>query len=221
MTQPSKLAEFPVRLYDYWRSSASYRVRIGLNLKGIDFAVQSIDLLAQAQKEPDHLARNPQGLVPALEIDGLQLNQSLSILEYLDETRPEPPFLPSDVVGRARVRNLAHAIAMEIHPICNTSVANHVVEITGGGEQARVDWMQRFVGRGLDAFERLLDHPSTGIFCHGDQPGLADCVLVPQLYNARRWHLDPGVWPRISRVEAACNELEAFRSAHPDEFKTP
>ncbi len=203
-------------LYDYWRSSASYRLRIALGLKAIAFERVPVDLLAGAQREAPHLARNPQGKVPALAIDGLMLSQSVAIIEYLDETRPEPPLLPPDPAGRARVRSLALSIAMEIAPICNSAVAQHVVEITGGGEPARRAWMQRFIAQGLDDTEVLLDHPATGRFCHGDAPGLADCVLVPQVYNAERWGLEPARWPRIAAITAACAGLPAFAAAHPD-----
>ena len=139
--------------FDYWRSSAAYRVRIALNLKGIAREAVQIDLRAGDQREPGHLARNPQGLVPVLEIDGLGLTQSLAIIAYLDDTRPEPPLMPADAAGRARVAALAHAIAMDIHPICNLSVERHVGELANWGEEGRRAWMHRFIGRGLAAFE--------------------------------------------------------------------
>ncbi len=208
-------------LYDYWRSSASYRVRIALNLKRISYQAVSVSLLDGSHKSAAHLARNPQGLVPVLAIDGLVLTQSLAIIEYLEETRPQVALLPSDPEGRARVRALAQSIAMEIHPICNLSVVAHVAELTGGGEAAKLAWMQRFIGAGLAAFERMLDHPTTGRFCYGDEPGLADCCLLPQLYNARRWQLDLSAWPRIAQIEAACAPLEAFKLAHPDQLGPP
>ena len=203
-------------LHDYWRSSASYRVRIALALKGIEHRTNPIDLLAQAHREPGHLARNPQGLVPVLEIDGLVLTQSLAIVEYLDETRPDPPLLPFNPAARARVRALAYAIAMEIHPICNPSVAMHVEQVAGGDETMRVEWMRHFIARGFAAFEKLLDHPQTGTFCHRDAPGLADVCLVPQLYNARRWDVPLDAFPRLTAIADACAELPAFQAAHPD-----
>ena len=178
-------------LYDYWRSSASYRVRIALNRLGLAYRSVAVDLLRAEQKSPEHLKRNPQGLVPALMIDGTMLTQSLAIIEYLDETR-KGGFLPEAPAERARVRALAYAIAMEIHPVCNSSVAAHVMELNGGGEETRIAWMRRFIGAGLNAVEALLDHPATGEFCHGDRPGLADFCLVPQLYNAQRWGADIG-----------------------------
>jgi maleylacetoacetate isomerase len=174
--------ETPV-LYDYWRSSASYRVRIALNLAGVEYTPVVVDLLGKAHKSPEHLKRNPQGLVPALEIDGLMLTQSLAIIEYIIETRGVS-LLPDDAAGRARVRALAHSIAMEIHPVCNLSVVGHVLELAGGDDAMRVAWMQKWIGAGLQAFENMLDHPDTGTFCHGDAPGLADICLIPQIYNA-------------------------------------
>lgn len=209
-----------ITLYDYWRSSAAYRVRIALGLKGLPHAAVPVNLLDASHKAPDHLARNPQGLVPALHIDGRMLTQSLAIIEYLDETRPDPPLLPADPPGRARVRALAHAIAMEIAPICNLSVATHVAALTGR-EDARVDWMAHFIGPGLEAFERLLAQGGTGRFCHGDQPGLADCCLVPQLYNARRWGVAVDHLPRIAAIADACAALPAFAAAHPDRVGPP
>ncbi len=206
-------------LYDYWRSSASYRVRIGLGLKGLAYERRSVDLLTGEQRAAEHAARNPQGLVPALAIDGLTLTQSLSILEYLEETRPEPPLLPADPAGRARVRAIAQAIAMEIHAVCNLSLVNRIVSLAGGTEALRTAWMGENIRLGLDAVEALLAKPGSGRFCHGDAPGLADCCLVPQLYNARRWGLEVRDWPRAAAIVAACEALEAFRAAHPDRVK--
>lgn len=202
MTQPV--------LYDYWRSSASFRVRIALRLLDIDFERVPVDLLSGEQKAAEHLARNPQGLVPVLEIDGQRLTQSLAIIEYLAETHPEHGLLPPDPLGRARVRALSHAIAMDIHPICNTGTINHVLALTGGGEPVRLAWMAKFIGQGLEAFERLLDHPATGRFCHGDQPTMADICLVPQVHNAQRWAVDISNLTRIGNIVAACRQLQAF-----------
>ena len=197
-------------LYDYWRSSASYRVRIALRLIGIDFERVPVNLLSGQQKAAPHLARNPQGLVPVLDIDGQRLTQSLAIIEYLAETHPDQGLLPSDPLGRARVRALSHANAMDIHPICNTGTVNHVLELTGGGDPVRLAWMGKFIGDGLLAFDRLLDHPATGRFCHGDRPTMADICLVPQVYNARRWDVDIGNLTRIDAIVAACERLPAF-----------
>jgi maleylacetoacetate isomerase len=206
-------------LYDYWRSSASYRVRIALNLLGIEYRILPVDLLESEHKSPEHLARNPQGRVPVLDIDGLRLTQSLAIIEYLDETRPGAGLLPADPAGRARVRALAQAIAADIHPVCNSGVAGHVVAITNGGEAARTAWMQKFIGEGLAAFEKLLDHPATGRFCHGDRLTMADLCLVPQVYNARRWQADIASLARVNTIAARCAELPAFRAAYPHDPK--
>tara|TARA_R110002020_G_scaffold48855_9_gene139568 strand:+ start:1416 stop:2051 length:636 start_codon:yes stop_codon:yes gene_type:complete len=202
-------------LYDYWRSSASYRVRIALNLAGIAYKTEVVDLPGQAHKASAHLARNPQGLVPTLEIDGLMLTQSLAMIEYIIETRGVP-LLPDDAAGRARVRALADAIAMDIHPVCNTSVVAHVLELAGGDDAMRVAWMQRFIAKGLGAFEVLLDHPATGKYCHGETPGLADLCLIPQIYNAERWGADISGLKRIQAIRAVCDQLPAFINAHPD-----
>lgn len=204
-------------LYDYWRSSASYRVRIGLNLAGIPWESRAVNLLTAEHRGPENLARNPQGLVPTLEIDGLRLTQSLAILEYLDETRGLG-LLPADAVGRARVRALAHAVAMEIHPVCNLSVARHAVAASGGAITME-GWMHQFIGPGLAALERMLDHPATGRFCHGDRVSLADLCLVPQMYNAARWGVDTAALPRLAAITAALQALPAVQAAHPDRFQ--
>lgn len=205
-------------LFDYWRSSASYRVRIALNMLGEAYRPVSVDLLAKAQKSPEHLARNPQGLVPVLDIDGHAFTQSLAIIEYLDETR-HAGFLPSDPLGRQRVRQLSHAIAMEIHAVCNSGVIAELMRLAPDGEAARDAWMQKFIGDGLAAFERLLDNPATGTFCHGDNPTMADICLVPQVYNARRWNVDISGLKRVLEISARCEGLEAFAKAHPDRVK--
>lgn len=203
-------------LYDYWRSSASYRVRIALALKDIAYDRVSVDLVKGDQRAPQHLAINPQGLVPAMAIDGRLLTQSLAIIEYLDETRPALPLLPADAAGRARVRAIAQAVACEIHPLSNLMVLNKVEALAG--PEARKAWNEDNIARGLQGIEALLDHPATGRFCHGDAPGLAECALIPQLYNARRWGVDFSHLPRIAAVSAACATLGVIASAHPDNF---
>lgn len=206
-------------LFDYWRSSASYRVRIALESLGLAYRREAVDLLDGRQRAPEHRARNPQGLVPALLIDGHMLTQSLSIIEYLSETRPQARFLPTDPFGRQRVRALSHAIAMEIHAVCNTGVINHVLALTGGGDQVRADWMKKYIGDGLAAVEILLDNPATGTFCHGDTPTIADFCLAPQVYNAERWGVDIEGLQRVRRIAEACHALPAFHAAHPHTVK--
>ncbi len=206
-------------LYDYWRSSASFRVRIALHLKGIPFTSVTVNLLDGGQRSESHLARNPQGLVPALAIDGLMMTQSLAILEYLDSRTPRPPLMPDDPAEVARLRAIAHAIAMEIHPICNPSVVAHHAAAFDGDADDRAAWMRHFIDKGLRAVESLADQSPGGDFLHGDAPGLADCVLVPQLYNARRWGVDLAAMPRLVAIDAACMDLPAFRAAAPDTVK--
>ncbi|MBK4216253.1 maleylacetoacetate isomerase [Paracoccus caeni] len=206
-----------VILHDYWRSSAAYRLRIALAHLGLPHESHAVDLLTAEHRGSENIARNPQGLVPTLEIDGLTLTQSLAIIEYLDETR-QAGFLPGDAAGRARVRALAYAVAMEIHPVCNLRVARHAAEVSGGAITME-DWMRHFIGSGLAAVERMLDHPRTGPFCHGDQLSMADLCLVPQIYNAERWGVDLSGMPHIQAVTAALQELPAVAAAHPDRWQ--
>ncbi|CAN7350767.1 maleylacetoacetate isomerase [Pararhizobium sp. LjRoot238] len=208
-------------LFDYWRSSASYRVRIALNLLAIPYRSVSVDLLAGEHKQAEHLARNPQGLVPALSIDGQMLTQSLAIIEYLSETRPGSSLLPTAPPGRQRVRALSYAIAMDIHPICNLGVVFHIMQQSQDPDTARSAWMRKFIGEGLGAFERLLNNSETGEFCHGDQPTMADLCLVPQIYNARRWAVDLSACPRAAAIAEECERLPAFARAHPDQVAKP
>lgn len=202
-------------LYDYWRSSASYRVRIALNLAGIDYRAVSVDLVAREHRSGDHLVRNPQGFVPVLDIDGLRLTQSLAILDYLDQTR-SIGLLPQAAGARSHQKALAHAIAVDIHPVCNLSVAVTAEQFAGGREGARKEWMQRFIRPGLLAFEAMLSSWEQNPFCCGDTPGLADVCLMPQIYNARRWEADISDMPRLLGVEKACNAIPAFDAAYPE-----
>lgn len=207
-----------VILYDYWKSSASYRVRIALNLKGVAYRAQPVNLLTGEHRGAANLERNPQGLVPTLEIDGAVMTQSLAIIEYLEETRPDPALLPPDPEGRRRVRAFACAIAMEIAPVCNLSVARHA---TGGEHGPMGEWMRHFIPKGLAAAEVMAATGRSGRFVHGDAPGLGDICLMPQLYNARRWEVDMEPYPVLREVEAACAALDAFERAHPDAVGAP
>lgn len=204
-------------LHGYFRSSAAWRVRIALGLKGIAAAPAVRHLRKGEQAAPDYLRLNPQGLVPALEVAGQGvLTQSLAIIEWLEETRPAPPLLPADPWGRARVRALAQIIACDVHPIQNLRVLQHLRRELGQEQAAVEAWARHWIARGLDAFEARLAEPATGRFCHGEAPGLADLCLVPQLGNARRFGLALDPWPRVLAVEAACNALDAFRAAAPE-----
>ena len=205
------------RLFDYWRSSASYRVRMALNLLEEPFELIPVDLLKAEQTGAENLARNPQGLVPTLEIDGLTLTQSLAIIEYLNDTR-NAGFLPDDPAGRSRVRALSYAIAMEIHPVCNLRVGRHA-EAASGGAITMQDWQQKFIGEGLAALEAMLNHPATGRFCHGDRVTMADLCLVPQVYNAQRWGVDVTSLSQIRRIVAELQAIPAIAAAHPDKVK--
>jgi maleylacetoacetate isomerase len=207
-----------VVLYDYWRSSASYRVRIALNMLGVDYKTVSINLLEDEQRKPDYLALNPQGLVPTLVIDGRMLTQSLSIIEYLAELQPESGLLPRAPAGRQHVRALAYAIAMDIHPICNMHVVAEVMTLTGKAE-AREEWMKHFISDGLRKLEAMLDE-GDGKFSFGDAPTMADLCLVPQVYNARRWGVDMAGFKRIVDIDGKCAELPAFQAAHPDRARS-
>jgi maleylpyruvate isomerase len=204
-----------MKLHGFFRSSASYRVRIGLGLKGIK-ADQAFYVLRKGeQRSATYLSMNPQGLVPSLELDdGTVLTQSLAILDYLEETHPEPSFLPKDPVRRARVRAFALAIACDLHPVQNLKVMFAVKALTGS-EQAMNDWARRINQEGLEACEALIAR-EPGPFCFGDKPTLADICLVPQLANARRFGADISGLKRLLEAEAACLKLPAFAEAAPE-----
>ena len=205
-----------MKLYGYFRSSAAFRVRIALNLKKLDYESAFIHLRRGDQRQPGFRGVNPQGLVPALEIDGAVLAQSLPIIEYLDETYPVPPLLPSDPLGRARVRALAAIVACDIHPINNLRVLRYLTHQLGHDEAAIATWYNHWIAAGFQAIEPLLaNDPRTGAFCHGDLPGLADATLVPQVVNAERYKLDLGPYPTLARIYENCMRLEPFTAAHP------
>ena len=206
-----------MKLYDYFRSSAAYRVRIALNLKGLAPERAFVHLRRGAQRADDYLAVNPLGLVPSLVTDGGEvLTQSLAIIEWLDETHPQPPLLPTDAAGRARVRALALAVACDIHPINNLRVLNYLTGTLGATEAQKNGWYRYWCDVGLEALEtQLTREKATGIFCHGGAPSLADICLVPQLANTRRVELDLSLYPTLLRIEAACNALPAFATAAP------
>ncbi|WP_266169921.1 maleylacetoacetate isomerase [Dyella subtropica] len=206
-------------LYGYWRSSAAYRVRIALNLKGLAYESRPIHLVREGgeQHAPDYQALNPQELVPCLVEGGQVFTQSMAIIEYLDETRPTPPLLPADATGRARVRALAQLLACDVHPLGNLRVLQYLGSQFGADDAARGVWSRHWIGEGFEALEAMLaGNVATGHFCHGDTPTLADACLVPQVYNAVRWKLPMDDYPTILRIHAACTELEAFRKAVPE-----
>jgi maleylacetoacetate isomerase len=205
-----------MKLYGYFRSSAAFRVRIALNLKRLDYDSAFIHLRRGDQGRPEFLGVNPQGLVPALEIDGERLIQSLPIIEYLDETHLEPPLLPPDAAGRARVRALAAIVACDIHPLNNLRVLRYLHRSLGHDEAAVETWYNHWIAAGFAALEQLLaGDRRTGAFCHGERPGLADIALVPQVVNAERYRLDLAPYPTIRRVFETCMKLDAFAAAHP------
>jgi maleylpyruvate isomerase len=203
--------------YTYFRSSAAYRVRIALNLKGLTVEERYIHLRKGEQTGADYLKTNPQGLVPALvDDDGTVLGQSLAIIEYLEETRPEPNLLPRDAAGRARVRQLSYVIAADLHPLNNLRVLNYLSSTIGVSEEQRLGWYRHWTELGLSAFEALLAAGGTGAFCHGDSPTMADLCLVPQVYNANRFNVDLAPYPNIGRIDATCRALPAFAAAAPE-----
>jgi maleylacetoacetate isomerase len=206
-----------MKLFGFSRSSAAFRVRIALNLKGLAHEDGFIHLRRGEQRRAEYLAVNPQGLVPALEADGHTLIQSMAIIEYLDETHPQPPFLPGDSAGRARVRALAQIVACDIHPINNLRVLRYLHGSLGHEEAAIEIWYNHWIAAGFEAFEKLLAADQrTGTFSHGDAPGLADIALVPQVVNSERYKLDLSPYPTIARIYANCMRLEAFSAAHPN-----
>ncbi|WP_288016947.1 maleylacetoacetate isomerase [Blastomonas sp.] len=203
-------------LFDYWRSSASYRVRIALNLKGIAYRAVPTDLLTSQQKAPDYVARNPQGFVPMLHIDGLDLTQSLAIIDYLDATRPDPRLLPEDPAARAATFARAMIIIADIHPVNNLRMLKYLKAEMGQDQAAINNWYRHWVAEGFAALEALA--PDDGPF-GGAKPDLTDVCLVPQMANARRFDLDLAPFPRLVRIDAELQAIPAFAAAHPDAVK--
>ncbi|WP_234480876.1 maleylacetoacetate isomerase [Paraburkholderia nemoris] len=205
-------------LYTYFRSSAAYRVRIALNLKGLDYRSVPVHLLRDGGQQ--HLSEyrtiNPFGLVPSYSEDGRIIRQSLAIIEYLDECHPQPPLLPGTPFARAEVRQLALSIACDIHPINNPRILKYLERELHADQEARLQWMRHWMQVGLEALEALLaEMRSSGRYCYGDQPTLADCCLVPQLFNARRFEVDLSRCKRLQEIDAACAQLQAIKEAHP------
>ena len=203
-------------LYGYWRSSATYRTRIALNLKGVSYRTVDVHLLKDEQTRPEHLARHPSGRVPILEIDGHRIGQSMAMIDYLDETRPDPPLLPRDPCLRAHVRDLKDQIVADIHPLNNTSVLARLRSHFGADDTAIASWYEHWIVRGFEVLEQML--PSTGDYCLGDAVTLADIVLVPQVANARRYRqIDLTQFPNVVRIDAAVKRLKAFHDAAPEQ----
>jgi maleylacetoacetate isomerase len=206
-----------VKLYTFFRSSAAFRVRIALNLKGLTYEPQFVSLPKGDHRKPEYARVNPQALVPTLELDdGTRLTQSLAIIEFLDEKHPQPRLVPKDALGRARVRSLALLIACEIHPLNNLRALNYLRKILGLGEEQVNAWYRHWIADGLGKLEgELTQTRGTGEFCHGDTPTMADCCLVPQIFNAKRYQCDLGPYPTLMRVFGQCMKLEAFDRAQP------
>ncbi|MEO7068744.1 MAG: maleylacetoacetate isomerase [Rhodanobacter sp.] len=206
-------------LYSYWRSSAAYRVRIALNLKGLSYSYRPVHLLQGGgqQYSSDYHQVNPQQLVPSLRDGERTFTQSLAIMEYLDETRPEPPLLPADARGRAQVRAWAMMVACDVHPLGNLRVLQYLENDYGADVEKRAQWSRHWIAVGFRALEEVLAaNPVTRRFCYGSTPGMADACLVPQYYNALRWKLPLKPYPTLQRIYDACSELEAFQRAAPE-----
>jgi maleylacetoacetate isomerase len=206
-----------MKLYTYFRSSAAYRVRIALNLKGLPYEAVPVHLVKHGgeQLKDEYRAINPSALVPSLQDEGATITQSMAIVEYLEETHPVVPLLPAAPLERARVRELAQMIACDIHPVNNLRVLRYLVRTLGISEEAKNEWYRHWINEGFAALEAQLARGPAGRFCHGDTPTIADCCLVPQVYNAQRFDIDLGPYPNIARINEACAGLPAFIAAHP------
>lgn len=205
-----------MKLYTYFRSGAAFRVRIALNLKGLQYEPRFVSLPKGAHREPEYAQLNPQALVPTLVTDdGLRLAQSLAIMEYLDEVHPAPALLPRDAAGKARVRSLALLVACDIHPLNNLRVLQHLKRELRQDEAQINGWYRHWIAQGLAKLEAELAAPATGRFSHGDSPTMADCCLVPQVFGAQRYQCDLAPYPAVMRVFGECMQLEAFEAAQP------
>jgi len=207
-----------VKLFTYFRSSAAYRVRIALNLKGLGYDAVPVHLLRDGGQHllDEYRAINPSGLVPAFQDDAITLTQSMAILEYLEEAYPQVPLMPTGAVARAHVRELAQIIACDIHPVNNLRVLKYLVRQLGQSEEVKTDWYRHWVIEGFQSLEaHLARHLDTGTFCYGHSPTIADCFLVPQVFNAQRFDIDVTAYPTISRINDMCVDLPAFKAAHP------
>ena len=204
-----------MKLYTYCRSSAAFRVRIALNLKGLAYDPVFVHLPKGEHRRPEYAAVDPQALLPTL-VDGERaLSQSLAIIEYLEETRPEPPLLPADALGRAHVRSLSLLVACEIHPLNNLRTLQHLKRALGQNEEQINAWYRHWIADGFGKLEADLVRSGTGRFCHGASPTMADCCLVPQIFNAKRYQSDLAPYPTVTRIFDACMKLEAFDRAQP------
>lgn len=206
-----------IRLHSYFRSSTSVRVRVALALKGLTYDYVAWNLRADEHRSKSFLEINPQGVLPALEIDGLVLVQSLPIIEFLDERFPETPLLPADSAGRARVRALAAMVASDLHPLNNLRVLRYLQAHHGADQAAQAAWFRHWTRATLDPLEQIVaQSKQVGRFCHGDHPGLADICVFAQMLNNRRFGLDDTAWPTLARIHAACGEIAAFAGAMPE-----
>jgi maleylacetoacetate isomerase len=206
-----------IRLYDYWRSSASYRVRIALNMKGLAYEAVPISLIDGAQRSPDYVAKNPQGFVPMLEVGGLRLTQSLAIIDWLDATQPGVRLIPSDPDKRAHALAMAYLIASDIHPLNNLRILKYLKNELGVEEAARDDWYRHWIIEGFTALEAMADRSAP--YLGGEEPNIADICLVPQMANAIRFNTPLDAFPNLVRIDARCNGLDPFRAARPDAVK--
>jgi len=206
-----------IRLYDYWRSSACYRVRIALNLKGLPYEAIDTSLIDGAHRTPEYLAKNPQGFVPMLEVGDVRLVQSLAIIDWLDATQSGPRLIPADPVARAKALAMAYVIAADIHPLNNLRIIKYLANELGVEEVARDDWYRHWVAEGFIALEAMADPRKP--FLGGETPGVADACLVPQMFNARRFNTPLEAFPNLVSIDATCAALEPFQAAHPDAVK--